>query len=92
MRIGVLSQNLGEKSTQPYIADNTVIALDPDLYVEMTQEDGRVPDGTPILNQESVLQNYKLLNTVSLNGNQQTKQNIALNIYVKKQLQPVCSM
>lgn len=80
MRVAVLSQNLGAKSTQPHITDSTVIALNPDLYVEMSQEDGRVPDGTPIL----VLQNYKLLTKVSLNGNQQTTQNIILNIYVKQ--------
>jgi hypothetical protein len=83
VRVGVLSQNLGEIRTQPNINDNTVIALNPDLYVEMTQEDGRIPDGSPIINKAMILSKYQLLEHVSLNGNQQTHQNIALNLYIR---------
>jgi len=74
---------MAELRTQPNIDDNTVIALNPDVYVEMTQEDGRIPDGRPVINAKPLLQRYQLLNHVSLNGRQQTKQNIAMNIYVR---------
>jgi hypothetical protein len=83
VRVGVLSQNLAEVKTQPNIDDNTVIALNPDLYIEMTQEDGRTPDGTPVINKSTLFSKYRLLDYVSLNGKQQTKQNIALNIYLR---------
>ena len=82
MRIGVLSQNMAELTTQPDLDDITIFALNPDIYVEMTQEDGRIPDGRPIVNEETLAQRYRLLSHVSLNGQQQTKQNVAMNIYV----------
>jgi hypothetical protein len=83
VRVGVLSQNMGELKIQPNINDNTVITLNPDIYVEMTQEDGRIPDGSPIINKSTILSTYRLLDSVSLNGKQQTHQNVALNMYIK---------
>lgn len=83
MRIGVLSQNMAETRVQPSIDDATVIGLTPDIYVEMTQEDGRVPDGTPVLHADRLARQYQLLNHVSLNGKQRTRQNVAMSLYVR---------
>ena len=82
MRIGVISQNLSEIKVQPTINEPSIIMLKPDIYVEMTQEDGRLPSSVPIIN-PNLLSGYDHLVTVSLNGNQQTRQNIQTNIFLK---------
>jgi len=82
MRIGVISQNLSELKISPNLNEPAIISLSPDIYVEMTQEDGRPPSKEPIIN-KTLLNNYEHLITVSLNGGQQTKQNIQTNIYIK---------
>jgi hypothetical protein len=84
MRIGVISQNLSELSVQANLNETSIISLSPDIYVEMTQEDGRMPSDEPLIN-KNLLNRYDHLITASLNGNQQTKQNIQTNIYVKQQ-------
>ena len=83
MRIGVLSYNVAELAESPNLADPGVIALNPDIYVEMTQEDYRKPDGTPLLNSAILESNgYNNIVSVSLNGERTTK-NIVLNLYAK---------
>ena len=83
MRIGVISQNVDELKLIPPITDASILSLKPDLYIEMTQEDGRTIDGNPLV-EENLLQDYQHLTTVSLNGLQQTQQNIQMNIYIKQ--------
>lgn len=83
MRIGVLSQNLGELTESPFLNETSILSLTPHLYIEMTQEDGRRQDGTPLV-EPSLLQDYTHLTSVSLNGNQQTHQNILMNVYARQ--------
>jgi len=83
MRIGVLSYNVAELAESPHLADPGVIALNPDIYVEMTQEDYRKPDGTPLLDSAILESNgYNNIVSISLNGTRTTK-NIILNLYAK---------
>jgi len=83
MRIGVISQNVDELKLIPPITDISILSLKPDIYIEMTQEDGRRIDGTPLVD-ENLLKDYQRLTTVSLNGLQQTQQNIQMNIFIKE--------
>jgi hypothetical protein len=83
MRIGVLSYNVAELAESPHLADPGVLALNPDIYVEMTQEDYRKPDGTPLLDSTILESNgYNNIVSVSLNGTRTTK-NLILNLYAK---------
>ena len=83
MRIGVLSYNVAEITESPHLADPGVIALNPDIYVEMTQEDYRKPDGTPLLNSTILESNgYNNIVSVSLNG-ERTSKNLIMNLYAK---------
>jgi len=82
MRIGVISQNLAEAVYTPDIYESSIINLAPDLYIEMTQEDGRVPCTSSIISSDLLI-NYNHLECVSLNGGQKTQQNIMINVFIK---------
>jgi endonuclease/exonuclease/phosphatase family metal-dependent hydrolase len=82
MRFGVISQNLAEAVDTPAFDESSIIDLAPDLYIEMTQEDGRLPCSSSIVRAD-LLDKYTHLECVSLNGSQKTHQNIMINMFVK---------
>lgn len=82
MRVGVISQNLAETIYTPAFDESSIIDLAPDLYIEMTQEDGRVPCSSSIIRSD-LLDNYNHLECVSLNGGQKTHQNVMINVFIK---------
>ena len=83
MRIGVFSYNVAELAESPHLADPGIIALNPDIYIEMTQEDHRKPDGTPLLDSAILESNgYTSISSISLNGERTTK-NLIMNLYAK---------
>lgn len=84
MRIGVLSYNVDKLNKDPNIDDTSVIDLHPDIYVEMTQEDSRKPNGDSLLSSNILKTNgYDILETVSLNSGK-SSQNVIMNLYKRE--------
>jgi len=90
MRISLFSQNLaGAKEVKFDLTDfiEKAPSENPEIYVEMSQEDGRKINGESLI-ETSILSknNYSLLVQESLNGKSTASQNIITSIFVKNNL------
>jgi hypothetical protein len=81
MRYAVISQNCDGLKTGPDLTFDKILSLNPDVYVEMTQEDGRPVDSDSLLDNE-LLRDYKVLTTVALNS-EGSSQNLIMTCWVK---------
>jgi hypothetical protein len=82
LKIAILSQNAVSESTNIHIED--IEKNNPDIYVEMTQEDKRMIDKRTIISQDFI-NNYTLLHTQKLlRVTHFTGYNIVIKIYVNK--------
>jgi endonuclease/exonuclease/phosphatase family metal-dependent hydrolase len=89
MRISIVSQNLAEATDVNFDLSHFLennISGNPDIYVEMSQEDGRLVNNESLVD-GSILEenNFKLLIKDSING-KRTKQNIITSIFIKNHL------
>jgi hypothetical protein len=81
MRYAVISQNCDRLKTGPNLVFDKILSLDPDVYVEMTQEDGRPVDSGSLLDNE-LLRDYRVLTTVALNSGA-SSQNLIMTCWIK---------
>jgi hypothetical protein len=80
MRVAVLSQNCAGLNTD--IRFDTILSRDPDVYVEMTQEDARPVTGETLL-MSKMLAKYRVLTTVALNETE-ASQNLIMTCVTKE--------
>ena len=84
LRIGVLTYNIEKATESPQLQYSKVMDLNPDIYVEMTQEDNR--DSTknePIIDTKYINSDeYILVHSISLNKTRK-EQNLILKVYAK---------
>jgi len=86
MRIGVLSYNLaGIDELSGKITDVSIISNEPDIYIEMTQEDPR-PPSSPALLQATLLRGYTEVANYSVNQDEAKPNNIVIKMYSKDPL------
>ena len=85
LRIGALTYNIEKASESPQLQYVKVMELNPDIYVEMTQEDNRITaEKTPIIDIQYIDPGiYKLVHAISLNKTQKT-QNLKLKVFAKR--------
>lgn len=89
MRIGVLSYNLaGVDDLSNKVTDASVIRQDPDIYIEMTQEDPRNPSAPALLKAE-ILSNYIQVANYSVNQAETKPNNIVIKMYSKLPLENI---
>ena len=81
MRYAVISQNCDGLKTGPALPFDKILSMDPDVYVEMTQEDARHVDSGSLLAPE-LLHDYRVLTTVSLNSGA-SSQNLIMTCWIK---------
>jgi len=80
MRIAVLSQNCAGLNAD--ITFDKILSKDPDVYVEMTQEDARPVTGSTLLVSRK-LDKYRVLTTVGLNSDM-SSQNLIMTCLTKE--------
>jgi hypothetical protein len=81
MRYAVISQNCDGLKTGPVLPFDKILSLDPDVYVEMTQEDARPVDSGSLLDPK-LLHDYRVLTTVALNSGA-SSQNLIMTCWIK---------